>query len=511
VELFSFISSNERGDPLRDYETIVHLIAPTTTAKGLPVTCRLDRREYATGRRISDEEIQSITLSCLLVDSLRAQGWCMAAARLRCSPLPKGGTMNLDRLLRTIAILVALLLVSGGVLHAPVAWASGPFLVISTTETEFGNLDYLEMVVQNGANPLDRFKVHRLKKGNVPAHALKQPIILMPSLANTFESYIVGTAPGGADIEHSTAGNLAGQNFDVWGYSSRETLLAPGSCAPNGPVDCSIMSTWGIQAQLDDIEFIRPLIAAVHGPRKPAIGGLSLGALTGQAAINQDPQEYAGLLLFEESLYVADPGLRANYQIVCNGLNAQIAGGGVFTEQFGAGTKALLQLSQIAPNAPTPFPGFPPGTTNRQAYVLVLTAPAPGPPASPFNAGFRLVAGSVAEDRFFFASEDILASTIRRFNHYVAVAELRDVVCSQAGDATFTGNLGAFQGSVLAIQAGLGFGALLQDVFPLMPNADIALIQSSDFGHVDFQVNADHQHLLDKPIAQWLKHDVGQD
>ena len=33
--LFSFISSNWRGEPLRDYETIVQLIAGTTTAKGL--------------------------------------------------------------------------------------------------------------------------------------------------------------------------------------------------------------------------------------------------------------------------------------------------------------------------------------------------------------------------------------------------------------------------------------------------------------------------------------------
>lgn len=39
--LFSFISSNWRGEPLRDYETIVRLIADTTTAKGLTVTCRL--------------------------------------------------------------------------------------------------------------------------------------------------------------------------------------------------------------------------------------------------------------------------------------------------------------------------------------------------------------------------------------------------------------------------------------------------------------------------------------
>jgi|HubBroStandDraft_6_1064221.scaffolds.fasta_scaffold726564_1 hypothetical protein len=37
---------NLRGEPLRDYETAVHLIAKTTAAKGLNVTCRLDRRKY---------------------------------------------------------------------------------------------------------------------------------------------------------------------------------------------------------------------------------------------------------------------------------------------------------------------------------------------------------------------------------------------------------------------------------------------------------------------------------
>ena len=60
--LFSFISSNWRGEPLRDYETIVNLIAKTTTAKGLKVSCRLDRRKYPTGRRVSDEEMKRVNL-----------------------------------------------------------------------------------------------------------------------------------------------------------------------------------------------------------------------------------------------------------------------------------------------------------------------------------------------------------------------------------------------------------------------------------------------------------------
>ena len=60
--LFSFISSNWRGEPLRDYETIVNLIARTTTAKGLKVTCRLDHRKYPTGRKVSNEEMKRLNL-----------------------------------------------------------------------------------------------------------------------------------------------------------------------------------------------------------------------------------------------------------------------------------------------------------------------------------------------------------------------------------------------------------------------------------------------------------------
>ena len=60
--LFSFISSNWRGEPLCDYETIVRLIAATTTAKGLTVTCRLDRRRYSVGRQVTDEEMASVNL-----------------------------------------------------------------------------------------------------------------------------------------------------------------------------------------------------------------------------------------------------------------------------------------------------------------------------------------------------------------------------------------------------------------------------------------------------------------
>jgi hypothetical protein len=60
--LFSFISSNWRGEPLRDYETIINLISNTRTAKGLKVSCRLDRRKYPVGQKISDEAMKDIQI-----------------------------------------------------------------------------------------------------------------------------------------------------------------------------------------------------------------------------------------------------------------------------------------------------------------------------------------------------------------------------------------------------------------------------------------------------------------
>ncbi len=61
--LFSFITLNWRGKPLRDYATIVSLIGATTTSAGLEVKCELDTITYLKGRKVSDHEMDSIQLS----------------------------------------------------------------------------------------------------------------------------------------------------------------------------------------------------------------------------------------------------------------------------------------------------------------------------------------------------------------------------------------------------------------------------------------------------------------
>jgi transposase len=56
--LFSFISSNWRGEPLRDYKTVVNLISKTYTKEGLTVKCKLDHKKYKTGIKVTDKELE---------------------------------------------------------------------------------------------------------------------------------------------------------------------------------------------------------------------------------------------------------------------------------------------------------------------------------------------------------------------------------------------------------------------------------------------------------------------
>ena len=60
--LFSYISKNWRGKPLITREIVLNLIGSTTTKKGLSVTAVLDKNEYKTGIKVTDEELSQVNL-----------------------------------------------------------------------------------------------------------------------------------------------------------------------------------------------------------------------------------------------------------------------------------------------------------------------------------------------------------------------------------------------------------------------------------------------------------------
>jgi len=61
--LFSFITMNWRGKPLRSYRTIVQLIAATTTDAGLKVRAELDENKYPKAVKVSDAQLAAVNLS----------------------------------------------------------------------------------------------------------------------------------------------------------------------------------------------------------------------------------------------------------------------------------------------------------------------------------------------------------------------------------------------------------------------------------------------------------------
>jgi Rhodopirellula transposase DDE domain len=61
--LFSQITMNWRGRPLRTHQVIVDLISNTTTATGLTVHCVLDTARYPTGLKYSPKDIDALPIT----------------------------------------------------------------------------------------------------------------------------------------------------------------------------------------------------------------------------------------------------------------------------------------------------------------------------------------------------------------------------------------------------------------------------------------------------------------
>jgi pimeloyl-ACP methyl ester carboxylesterase len=375
------------------------------------------------------------------------------------------------------------------------------YQIISTEESVVGgDLTKTVMTVQVGSNPLNRFKISRVRKPGL-GQAVKEVLLLLPPLGSGFQNYEVGEND---DYNNSFVAFFARRNFDIWGYSQRVQDLMAGTCE-SGAADCSVMADWGLQTIVDDVAFIRQQIEIVYPGDKPYVGGLSLGSISAIATINAHPNDYAGAVLIEGTIYDTDPAVRATNANFCAAFDAMLAGGVYYDGQSGPGIKLLNQLATLAPNAPTPLPGFPPGFTNHQVFVAALSAPPLSPLA--YRPDYYNLAGSVAEDRFFFANESLVHSNIAQFVDYTAIRTLRDLSCGLAGDQTFTANLQNFSGRVIMFVAGHGFGSGMDDTAQLMTSADITRKFNAVYGHVDYVFSTNHLHEVEHPILKWLNHE----
>ena len=394
--------------------------------------------------------------------------------------------------------LFTLLIVAHILLAASITQAQ-PYQTISTENSIVGDdLSRTVTTIQSGNNTLNRFLMTSVKKADVPNNALQGVVLLLPPLGSGFANY---EATETGDYNNSFAAFFARRNLAVVGYTPRQHTLIAGSCE-SGAINCAPMADWGLATITSDVSHIRGEIAAAFPGLKVVIGGLSMGSVAAMAAINAQPNDYAGALLIEGTLHDPDPAVRAINANFCSNFDALLAAGVFYDGQSGPGIKALSQLAQIAPNAPTVFPGFPPGTTNHQAFVIALSAPAVTP-LSP-RPGYFNVAGNIAEDRFLFANEPLLHANLATFFDYTPIRSIRDLNCGLAGDTTFTNNLGSFNGPVMMFAGGHGFGSAMFATAQLMTSAAVTINFEQEYGHVDYMFSNNHLQELEHPIFTWL-------
>lgn len=389
----------------------------------------------------------------------------------------------------------ALLAVCAALGLAPLVQAHD-YHVVASADTTLGPLLRTSLTVQDGANALDRFQVTRLRR---PAGPPPRGVLLLLPPAGNRAAFWEWDESG--DALRSFAAFFALRRIEVWSYSPRESTIAAGTCGVS--LDCTTAAGWGIDTQLDDVAFARGLIAAAQPHLEVAVGGFSLGAMNAVASVNAHPGDYAGVLAIDGLPWAADPGVQAYNQVFCDALGGAVAAGVLFDEQGGPGLKLLALLAQSDPSGRSPVPGFPPGTTNAQAFVLALIIhqDVPVQPAPTYV----LAAGDALAPSFTFADpQRLYASIATGFNDVLALASVRDLSCALAGDTRFVSGLAAYDGAVLTIESGRAFGPILDALPGLVPNADLRRIRYEPFGHLDALMNPYHRLTTEIPIYAWL-------
>lgn len=391
----------------------------------------------------------------------------------------------------------------GGVLafFANAAQADEHTVITSNTSSiavPLGSLSLTDTVVQAGDLEINRFTMHRLRR---PIFHQRGTLLLLPSLGNNFGQYLYGD---GGNTAQSFAAVFARLGYDVWAYSPRTTGISAGACG--GGMNCNEALNWSLQTIVDDVNYIRACIEVAAPGTDPVIGGLSLGAISALAVVNQAPQDYAGLLAWEGSLVTDDPAIQAHALGFYAQFDAMINAGIAVDDQSLPFVKLVAQLAQIAPNDPfaIPVPGFPPGLTNQQALLLILTTPNPIAPSP--RPGFITAAGDFLSGQLFYSNITRLSQNITLFNDVTANGVARDLYGSLAGVVThYSNNLTNFTAPVMVIKAGQGFGSIMDELPGKLGSTSVTFLQQNNFAHVDHLGSPLHWLLLEAPIAAWLQ------
>jgi pimeloyl-ACP methyl ester carboxylesterase len=356
-----------------------------------------------------------------------------------------------------------------------------------------------DFLVQQGHEALNRFHVVRVRQTGID-HLADSPVILLSPFGFPAQFWEVTKLHVYRD---TFAARLALAGYDVWLVDDRLANVAPGGCE-SGAVDCSPMAAWGIDTAVDDALFVRDVVRAAHPLKRPVLGGFSGGSSTAIATVNREPRSFAGLLMWEGTIFTPDPAIRARNAAFCHDDEARLAAG-VVADPSIQGFKTLFTLASAAPDAPSPIPVFPPGTTNLQALLFAFTVPNPTNPLSFTDTFVRLIGNPFTG--LVYSDVTRLLELGPLVGNYAPVRFIRDSHCAIGGiDGSFSDNLDAFRGDVLVYAEGHGFGQMMIDTANQMTRAKVTLDFHPEFGESDPYFHVDWVHVAVDPLVNWLGH-----
>lgn len=404
------------------------------------------------------------------------------------------GEVTLKHILLGAAFVVAIFAFS----RVPAAQAADTHRIVQAqVATPASGLLRTTYKVSFGPSALEKLNVIRVKRTTLQSLA-DPPVILVSPFGFPAAFWEISTT-GYAD---SFVARIAKAGYDVWLLDSRVGTVAPGSCE-SGSVDCSVMASWGIESSISDAMFVQRLARLHHPFKRPVLGGLSGGSSTALATINRYPHHFAGLFLYEGTLYTADPAIRARNAAFCADDNDLLAND-VYYDPAVQGFKMLFQLAEAAPNAQSPIPLFPPGTTNLQALLFAFTMPDATNPLN-FTDDFVRFIGDPFAATLTYSDLARVMKFGGLIQNYAPVRFTRDSHCAMGGlDNTWTNNLNAFRGDVLVYAEGQGFGQMMVDTADLLTRADVTLDYHAELGESDRYFHHSWVNLAVTPLLNWL-------
>ena len=376
--------------------------------------------------------------------------------------------------------------------------AFGAYDVLSADITHpHPSLERVVYQVEVDHQQLNRFAVTHVS----PTHGRRAgPVLLLSPFLLPGQFYEISET---GEYAKSAAGELAKAGYDVWLVDQRRTRLPMGACESG--TDCSAMAHWDFDAYSQDALFALSLLKSFNPRQKPVVGGFSAGANAALATVNRAPREFAGVFLYEGTFFTEDPALIAHNDAICTSTLAAIDAGALFDPSV-AVLGQVLQLAHSAPSAPSPFPFFPPGTTNQQSMFYVFGSPPPPGAFSP-TPGFIRNTVDFAAQKFVYTNEQRLELVGPLFDSYGSLAAMRDLACGLAGrDDSHYSNVGAFRGDLLVYVEGLGFGPAMFDTVSLFDHAaHVNIEHHPELGEADPYFGFRWKQTFLKPLQDWLK------